>query len=476
MIRRIGAAVLAAPLAIGFPVFFAAPASAASTGITSPASGAVIKSGTQVEVKAKSGLAHYQLRVTAPGTGEKTLDDKLFGGDLSGTVAIPRNGKYSVAVVRVRILGGPVTEGTSTFTVRVPPAQPAGLTATASGGKLKVSWTRGGEVDLSGYTVGVSGKGSQTGAVSKFCSGAACSATFAAPASGTVKVNVYAKRSNGLGGTVSSGIASTNLTINGGQGGSGGGGTTLPPPTGTAPSLPGTGAAPTTSTPLTAFNNQSPVTLPSVQPDGATPGYTYPAPQVAGQQGTPTAADIPVPAPLQWGRSVGIALVLLVIAAHLGTWTRRLRVAQAGLSSKGMAARAARGGTGRKRVSRAKESITEAEALARTAVLSLGTKKRPTTAAPVAEVAAAPTSKLFREPGSAADAPFLDPAKPPADDDTAPPVPAWAKVPTNEDASPVPTWATSPKTDNPPPSARPTRRRPAKLGKPTTRKRHPEKH
>ncbi len=130
---------------------------------------------------------------------------------------------------------------------------------------------------------------------------------------------------------------------------------------------------PSASTPLTPFNNESPVTLPSVQPDGATPGFTYPAPQIATD--SPKAQNIAATDRLQWGKSVGIALILLIVAAHLGTWTRRLRVAQAGTSSSGMAARLARGGTGRKRVSKAREQIARAEAIAKTApVLAAGTK------------------------------------------------------------------------------------------------------
>jgi hypothetical protein len=105
-----------------------------------------------------------------------------------------------------------------------------------------------------------------------------------------------------------------------------------------------------------------------VQPDGATPGFAYPTPQVANQL-SPKAKNVAATSSLQWGKSVGIALVLLVIAAHLGTWTRRLRVAQAGVSNRGMAARMARAGVGRKRVSKERERIARAEAVAKTATL-----------------------------------------------------------------------------------------------------------
>ncbi|WP_157419744.1 hypothetical protein [Actinomadura kijaniata] len=109
-----------------------------------------------------------------------------------------------------------------------------------------------------------------------------------------------------------------------------------------------------------------------MQPPGSTPGFTYPAPQVLGTS-APKATNAAATDSLQWGKSIGIALILLVIAAHLGTWTRRLRVAQAGVSDKGMAARMARAGVGRKRVARQREQIARAEALAKT----VGTSAKP---------------------------------------------------------------------------------------------------
>lgn len=238
------------------------------------------------------------------------------------------------------------------------------MSASASGGKVVVKWNRGLEDDLTGYTLSGSGVKSKSGSVGSLCQGTSCSTTLSATrSSGAVSVGVKARRSTGTGGSLSSSASTASASL----GGSGS------VPGGSAPSLPSGGSVPSTGTPLTPFNNQSPVTLPSVQPDGATPGFTYPAPQIATD--SPKAENVAATDRLQWGKSVGIAMVLLIIAAHLGTWTRRLRVAQGPTSSKGMAARMARSGTGRKRVSKAREQIARAEALAKTAPVTLAGAK-----------------------------------------------------------------------------------------------------
>ncbi|GAA2619590.1 hypothetical protein GCM10010411_64220 [Actinomadura fulvescens] len=303
-----------------------------------------------------------ELRVKTPGGGDTFLTKKGISGDLSAPIYLERNGRYTVYLV-----GRPSNKvyDTNTFTVAIPPARPSGVSASVSGGKLNVRWNLGLENDLSGYSVRAGSVGSRSGSAGKFCSGTSCSASFTLPSgtTGSVPISVTASRPSGTGGSLYSGAASASANA----GSSGGGGNTTPPPGSTAPTPP-PGTGPTPSTPLTPFNNQSPITLPSVQPNGATPGFTYPTPQVL-DQANAKAQPVSATSSLQWGKSVGIALVLLVIAAHLGTWTRRLRVAQAGVSSKGMAARMARGGTGRKRVRKARERIARAEAVAKTATL-----------------------------------------------------------------------------------------------------------
>lgn len=356
IIRRIGAVALAAPLAMSFPVLAAVPAQAASTSVITPADGAVITSGSQLTAKAHFDFAvTMQLRVDGPGIGDTFLAEKGLSGDMAGTFPITRNGSYKV------FLKGKQTGhiyDSNTFTVRIAPAAPTGVAANVSGKKLVVKWNRGLEDDLIGYALSGSGVKSKSGSVGSLCQGTSCSATLSLTRSlGAVSVGVRASRSNGTGGSLYSSTASATATVGGTSG-------TLPGG-GTAPSLPSNSSVPSANTPLTPFNNESPVTLPSVQPDGATPGFAYPAPQIATD--SPKAQNVAATDRLQWGKSVGIALILLIVAAHLGTWTRRLRVAQAGTSSNGMAARIARSGTGRKRVRKSQQQIARAEAIAKTA-------------------------------------------------------------------------------------------------------------
>jgi hypothetical protein len=373
-IRRLGALLIATPLATGFTVFattasaYTASSQSALPGgtITTPANGAVISSGSQATARAtfKDMVLGIDLRVSAPGTGDRVLASDWGTGDVSGSFSIRRNGKYTVRLVGK---SGKLYDSNTVY-VRVPPARPSGVSARVSGSTLSVTWNLGLEDDLSGYSVQASGVGSKSGSPGGLCSGTVCSAKFSLGSgdTGSTTVSVRAQRSNGTGGSVSSSAATDSVQLPGGSGGGGGdddgggdgGGGTLPPP-----DYNGRGGG---GTPLRPFNEESPVTLPSVQPEGATPGLAFPAPVVAGQNvGDRNPAAI---SGLQWGKSMAIALVLLVIAAHLGTWTRRMRVAQAGISSRGMAARVARGGTGRTRVQRAQEHITRAQSSAKTSM------------------------------------------------------------------------------------------------------------
>lgn len=349
---------------MSFPVLAALPAQAASTSVITPADGAVITSGSQLTAKAHFDFAiTMQLRVDGPGIGDMFLAEKGFSGDMAGTFPITRNGSYKVSLKGKQT--GHIYDS-NTFTVRIAPAAPTGVSANVSGGKLVVKWNRGLEDDLIGYVLSGSGVKSRSGSVGSLCQGTSCSTTLSLTrSSGAVSVGVRASRSNGTGGSLYSGTSSATANVGGVSG-------TLPGG-GSAPSLPSNSSVPSANTPLTPFNNESPVTLPSVQPDGATPGFTYPAPQIATD--SPKAQNVAATDRLQWGKSVGIALILLIVAAHLGTWTRRLRVAQAGTSSNGMAARIARSGTGRKRVRKAQEQIARAEAIAKTGPVLSGIKQ-----------------------------------------------------------------------------------------------------
>lgn len=154
----------------------------------------------------------------------------------------------------------------------IPTPLPTGVSARVAGNKLAVKWYLGLEDDLSGYTLSGSGVSSKSGSVGSLCSGTSCSASLPLTrSSGPISVGVRAKRPTGAGGTVLSGTASASAVA--------GGGSSSPPP-GSAPSVPA-GTMPPTVTPLTPFNNESPVTLPSVQPNGATPGFAYPTTEIA---------------------------------------------------------------------------------------------------------------------------------------------------------------------------------------------------
>ncbi|WP_131884002.1 hypothetical protein [Actinomadura sp. KC345] len=346
---------------MSFPVLAAQPAQAAATSVISPADGTVVRSGSELTAKAHFDFAvTMQLWVTGPGIGDTFLQQKGFTGDMSGTFPIRRNGSYKVYLKGKQT--GHIYDSNS-FIVRIAPAAPTGVSAKASGNKLVVKWNRGLEDDLNGYALSGSGIKSKSGSLNSLCQGTSCSTSVTLTrSSGPVSVGVRARRPTGTGGSLYSSTSTASAMVSGGS---------ASLPGGSAPSLPSAGDAPSAGTPLTPFNNESPVTLPSVQPDGAAPGITYPAPEIATD--SPKAQNVAATDRLQWGKSVGIAMILLIVAGHLGTWTRRLRATQAGTSSKGMAARIASGGTGRKRVSKSREQIARAEALAKTApVMAIG--------------------------------------------------------------------------------------------------------
>jgi hypothetical protein len=357
-IRSLGAVMLATPIAVGFTVLSASSPAEAGSEISGPGT---VTSGSSVTVSAQiDNVVRVELQVAVPGGGYKTIDSggNLLGSTrLSNRVGIPRNGVY-----QVRLKGsvtGKVYE-TKSFTVRVPPSAPSGLRAGASGGKVVVRWTRGAEADLIGYQVGASGVRTRTGSASALCAGASCATTLSLPSttSGKVGVSVRALRPDGSGGTVRSAASSSQVTVPGGSGGaavSGRGGT------GTAAGT-GSGAGGTSMLdPLNRLQNNSSINMPTATPDGGTPGFEYPAPgpEVAGpQRADPAAENVSATSSLEWGKSLAIALILLVAAAHLSMWTRRTRVAQA---------LAGRTGAGRERVREAREQIARAEAEARSA-------------------------------------------------------------------------------------------------------------
>ncbi|WP_147339347.1 hypothetical protein [Actinomadura spongiicola] len=356
--RRIGAVALAALLAMGVPVFAAAPAQAAAPSVITPANGAVITSGSELSATARFELAlTMQLWVEGPGIGNKFLQERVLTGKLSGTFPIGRNGEYTV-YLRGKQTGR--IYDSNTIKVRIAPAVPSGVSARVSGRELVVGWKRGSEDDLTGYTLSGSGVASKSGSVGSFCQETSCSTKLSVTrSSGLVSVGVRARRSAGKGGSLYSGTATASATVSGGSRLQGGDSSSA-----------GSGRLPGVDTPLAPLNDQSPVTLPSARPDGAAPGVAYPAPQVA--NGATEAQHVAATDRLRWAKNIGIALILLIVAAHLGMWTRGSRVAQARVSRSGTAARMARSGTGRERVRQAQREIARAEALAKAAPAELG--------------------------------------------------------------------------------------------------------
>jgi hypothetical protein len=335
-IRGFGALTLALPLAIGVVAFGPdAAAQAAGTGIKSPRSNAVITSGSTTTVSAHLDLlATGDLYVRGPGTGDHKIGGGIGPKDISGRVNIGRNGAY---VVTLKGLLGTIEQ--RTFYVREPPARPSGLDAGVSDHKLIVRWSRGDESDLTGYDVYVGGSRKRQGTPGALCAGEVCSTALSLPASGgRVNVGVRARRATGTGGTIASGFSTTSVTLPGLPTGALSGGGRSPnglPSQSTNPLLPLPGKSPSLS-------------LPTVAPDGQASGFQYPTPgpQVANPATGPETKKSASASPLRWGKSVALAMILLIVAAHIGAWTRRMRLAQAAEATTG----AANSRTGRKKL------------------------------------------------------------------------------------------------------------------------------
>lgn len=108
---------------------------------------------------------------------------------------------------------------------------------------------------------------------------------------------------------------------------------------------PGNGATVGNGAGVNPLNGASPFSLPSVAPDGSGLNFEYPSPepQVASPLSQPVARNVSQTTPIKWGQSLAIALVLLMISAHLGMWSRRQRLAAEGARAAGGGTRAGRG-------------------------------------------------------------------------------------------------------------------------------------
>jgi hypothetical protein len=105
----------------------------------------------------------------------------------------------------------------------------------------------------------------------------------------------------------------------------------------------GSGGVPTAQ----PLNNDSPFSLPSLVPGGPGIGFQYPTPdpQIAAPAATQVRADdASTTSPVKWGQSIAAALVLLLLSAHFGMWSRRQRLAaEARAAQAGSGARSPRG-------------------------------------------------------------------------------------------------------------------------------------
>jgi hypothetical protein len=209
---RVLALALAAPLSGAALVAAAVPASAGG-GITDPVDGAVFTTGAPVRIHADiSGTTRVDLSITAPGgspvvvksgqgtltnsasTLDYSLDASCYSNCPSGLVAL--NGTWTI-----RLAGG--ASDSSSFVLRVPPAAPTGLSAQADGYRAVIlSWTKGQEPDLTGWTVYGDG-GSLQDVGTDACSGSSCSTTvtYAADGTGQHTYSLVAHRAMGPGST-----------------------------------------------------------------------------------------------------------------------------------------------------------------------------------------------------------------------------------------------------------------------------------
>ncbi|MDP9863586.1 MULTISPECIES: hypothetical protein [Streptosporangium] len=120
------------------------------------------------------------------------------------------NGSYEIKLEqRGKLLGAGWHETRRTLIQAAPPAPPSGVKARLHGNEAVVTWAKGAEPDLRGYTVHTS----QTGKVGSVrvanaCSGGSCRVTLSVPAKAAgrrIGFTVRALRDDGGGGTLSSG-------------------------------------------------------------------------------------------------------------------------------------------------------------------------------------------------------------------------------------------------------------------------------
>jgi hypothetical protein len=191
---------LLVPLSGAGLLIAAAPASAAS-GITAPGDGTAYTSDTNVHISAtvdkNTGSAQLRVQTPAGDVGTvATASTSLTAGaslsydfDTATCASFPAacsgraeavNGDWTVTLVS----GGSVVD-TSRFTLRIAPRTPRNVSASADGYRaVVVSWAKGDEPDLTGWTIYADGNPSQDVGTDA-CSGTGCSATITYGGDGT---------------------------------------------------------------------------------------------------------------------------------------------------------------------------------------------------------------------------------------------------------------------------------------------------
>ncbi len=294
----------------------AAPAGAAS--ISAPN---VITTPSTVTISAKTD-AVQGARLLFNGRVVASAGQLQLGSTLSYkfSTAPLRNGPYLVVLSEQFLVLPWHTAGSATITLRIPPARPSGVAARPVSGRVaRITWARGAEPDLTSYdvvsTAGVRVSGLGVGSA---CGGGGCATTLTVPAAGrSVGFAVVAHRSDGAGGTLASAAspaAYVDMPVAGGSGA----------PSGSVGSGPGAGAGRAGSgTPgsggeyarLQALSGSSLLVLPTVGPQS---GLALPASQRGAAPARPRRSWLMG----TWYPGLALALILLLVVAHLGAWTR----------------------------------------------------------------------------------------------------------------------------------------------------------
>jgi hypothetical protein len=200
--QQVGVLALAAPLSGAALLLAAAPALAA-TGITSPGDGTPYDSDANVHIAAavdRGSSSTVDLRLKSPtassaqtvATGSTSLTAGAslsydfdtatcasFPASCSGRAEAP-NGTWTITLVS----GGKAVD-TRTFVLRIPPRAPSGFSASASGYRaVDLTWTKGVEPDLTGWTLYADGSRAQDIGTDA-CSNSSCAATITYAQDGT---------------------------------------------------------------------------------------------------------------------------------------------------------------------------------------------------------------------------------------------------------------------------------------------------